>query len=77
MWTMSRKPRVVIIPATAPSCCSTAFVATVVPWKTPVTSAGASPASAQSSVSPVTIARSGSAGVDGTLCTWTPPDSVS
>ena len=27
--------------------------------------------------SPVTIARSGSAGVEGTLCTWTPPDSVS
>ena len=77
MWTMSRKPRVVIIPVTAPSCSSTAFVATVVPWKTPVTSAGERPAASQSSARPATIARSGSPGVDGTLWTRTAPDSVS
>ena len=77
MWTMSRKPRVVIIPTTAPSCSSTALVAIVVPWKTPVTSAGESPALEQSSARPSTIARSGSPGVDGTLWTWTEPDSVS
>ena len=36
MCTTSRKPFVVSIPASAPRCSSTAFVATVVPWKTRV-----------------------------------------
>ena len=77
MCTTSRKPRVVIIPVTAPECSSTAFVAAVVPWNTPVTSRAANPAIAHSSVSPSTIAFSGSDGVDGTLWTCTPPDCVS
>ena len=66
-----------IIPATAPLCSRTAFVATVVPWKTPVTSDAERPVFVQSSARPPTIARSGSSGVDGTLWTWTEPDSVS
>ena len=35
MCTTSRKPSVVTSPHSAPRCSSTAFVATVVPWKTP------------------------------------------
>ncbi len=52
-------------------------MATVVPWKTPVTSVGSSPAAEHNSVSPLTIAFSGSAGVDGTLWTCTAPEPVS
>jgi len=48
-------------------------VATVVPWKTPVTSPGPMPAIRQSSTRPSTIACSGAAGVEGTLCTCTAP----
>ena len=77
MCTTSRKPFVVSIPASAPRCSSTAFVATVVPWKTASTCAGSIPAWPQSSTSPETIARPGSSGVERTLCTCTAPDSVS
>ena len=65
---MSRKPRVVIMPAVAPRCCSAAFVATVVPWKMWSTSARPTPAALQISVTPRMNARDGSSGVLATLC---------
>jgi hypothetical protein len=53
------------------------FVAMVVPWKTWSSASGSTPASAHSSVMPLTVPSDGSAGVDGVLWTITVPASSS
>ena len=72
MWRMSRKPRVVIMPARAPRYCSAALVATVVPWKMWSIAARPTPASVQISFTPRMNARDGSPGVLATLCVKVP-----
>jgi hypothetical protein len=69
MCRMSRKPRVVIMPTSAPLRSITMLVATVVPWKTMSTSPGAIPAMSQISSTPLTTPIDWSSGVEDTLCT--------
>ena len=71
------KPSVVISPTRAPFDSSTAFVATVVPWRMLRTSATPMPASSQMRRTPVSTPCDGSAGVDGVLTRNCAPPSES
>lgn len=68
---MSRNPRVVSMPVSAPLCSIVMLVATVVPWTTVVTSAGDIPPISQISRMPLITPSDWSLGVLGTLCTNT------
>ena len=69
------KPCVVISPTRAPFDSSTAFVATVVPWRMFLMSPTSIPASAQMRWTPVSTPSEGSAGVDGVFTRNRPPPS--
>ena len=66
-WRIWPKPLVVIRPTRAPFDSSTAFVATVVPWRMFWSSPTPMPASSQIRRTPVSTPSEGSWGVDGVL----------
>src|SRR5712691_1494520 len=69
---MSRYPSVVAVALRKKRPVIAALVATVVPWKRPLTAAGWTPSPA-SSATAAASAADGSSGVDGTLATATVP----
>ena len=69
MCRMSRNPRVVIMPTSAPERSITMLVATVVPWKTASMAPGSTPASAHTLRMPSTTPSDWSCGVLGTFAT--------
>ena len=71
MCRMSRKPRVVIMPTSAPARSITMLVATVVPWNTASIAPGSTPASPQTLRMPCTTPSDWSCGVLETLVTTT------
>ncbi len=72
-----RKPAVTIRPSESISPCSSALVATVVPWARPATSSVVAPAAARISLTPRNKPIAGLAGVLATLVTCIAPDCVS
>ena len=76
-WRICPKPRVVISPTRAPFDSSTAFVATVVPWRKFCSSPTPIPASSQIRRTPVSTPSDGSPGVDGVLTRNCAPPSPS
>jgi hypothetical protein len=80
VWDLARcricwKPTVVMRPTRAPFDSSTAFVATVVPWRMFLISETSIPASSQIRRTPLRTPSDGSAGVDGVLTRYRPPPS--
>src|ERR1700733_12801416 len=74
---MCRKPALTINPKELISPCSSALVATVVPWARPATSSVVAPAAARISLTPRNRPIAGLAGVLATLVTCVAPDCVS
>src|SRR5258708_360592 len=74
---MCRKPALTIRPSELISPCSSALVATVVPWARPATLSGAAPAAARILFTPRTSPIAGFAGVLATLVTSVAPDTIS
>ena len=72
-WRIWPNPCVVIRPTRAPFDSSTAFVATVVPWRMLRRSSTPIPASSQMRRTPVRTPSDGSCGVDGVLTRNCPP----
>ena len=72
-WRICLKPCVVISPTRAPFDSSTAFVATVVPWRMLRRSPTSIPASSQMRRTPAMTPSEGSAGVEGVFTRYCPP----